>query len=466
MTLHRELLLLQRDRAVIGAVLLLSAACVLAVANGVRWHATQHTAQVRALQNQQAEYEARRATVVEYQIRPPLPLDPVLNNLHNPLSPYVVGQAGRIAYLPLPSTAALAIGQFDLLPLQELVSIRTRQRTVADKDGLENPLQLAAGRFDLSFVVVFLLPLFTLALTYNLVALEREEGTFGLLRCQADSMGRLMLTRTLLRALPLALICSIAAWAGSAAAEPARLTLFTIVVFAYTLFWAALAFRVNSRERSSTGNAAILTLCWVLAVAILPAAVHLAVGSARPVPSRLELLDVVRDRSIDARRDAKGLVAEWYARNPQWLPPPQSGPLYDVATGGTLTHIEQDRRTLPVEARFDAALAARQQLVSLLRFTSPAIATAEALLDASGTSLARYADYKGQVRAFRESWLAHFYPRIFRKQTLTPSDYDQFPAFSYREPQITDSATLAACSSAALLAAALWLCRGALRRLS
>jgi ABC-2 type transport system permease protein len=332
--------------------------------------------------------------------------------------------------LPLPPATGLAIGQYDLLPLQELVSIRTRQRTVADKDGLENPLQLAAGRFDLSFVVVYLLPLLILSLTYNLIALEMEEGTLGLLRCQAGSLWRLMLARALLRSLLLAAICAVAALAGAGVVEGARIALFIVILFAYALFWTGLALWVNSREGSSTANAAILALSWVLAVAIIPATVQLAVNALRPVPSRFELLDVVRNQSIDARRDAKKLVADWYAEHPQEVPAGNTGPLYDTATGGTMTHIEQDRRTLPVEAKFEAAVAARQDLVNRLRFLSPAIVTSEALLESAGTSLARFSHYKQQVKGFREKWLAWFHPLIFRKHVLQASDYDRMPEFA------------------------------------
>lgn len=465
MTLQHEFLLLRRDRAVAAAVLFLAAASTLAVVNGSRWRDGQQAAQSRALDAQNAEYAARRATVAEYELHPPPSLDPVLNNLHDPASPYVVGQAGYVVHLPLPPATALAIGQFDLLPLQELVSIRTRQRTVADKDGLENPLQLAAGRFDLAFLVVYLLPLLILSLTYNLVALEREEGTLGLLRCQAGSLWRLMTARALLRTLLLSTICSLAALAGAGTADMGGIVCFVAVIISYALFWAGLALWVNSRNGGSTSNAAILVLSWLLAVAVVPASAQLAVNSLRPVPSRLELLDVVRNQSIDARRDAKKLVADWYAANPHLVPANHAGPLYDTATGGAVTHIEQDRRTLPVEAKFEAAVATRQDLVNRLRFLSPAIIASEGLLDSAGTSLERFRHYREQVKLFREQWTAQFHPLIFRKQILHPSDYDRMPAFRYGQYPTARSVTAAASGAAALVAASLALVLIAARRL-
>lgn len=438
MTVRHELLLLRRDRAAWTAFILLAMACALAVWNGARWRETQRTAQARALEHEAAEYSARKAAVAQYEIQPPSPLDPVLNNLHDPTSPYVVGQAGRIVHLPLPAASSLAIGQMDLLPLQELVSIRTRQRTVADKDGLENPLQLEAGRFDLAFVIVYLLPLLILSLTYNLVSLEREEGTLGLLRCQARSLARVMLSRTLLRTGLLVLVCVATAAAGMGLASLPSLAAAIALIVCYGSFWAAVSLYVNSREASSTSHAATLVVSWLVVVALIPATLHLAVNALRPVPSRLELLDAVRNQSIDARRDAKKLVADWYAAHPGLVPAANAGALYDTATGGTMTHIEQDRRTLPLDARFEEAVEARQDLVRHLQYLSPAVIASEGLLQIAGTSLERYRDYKLQARAFREKWLDTFHPLIFRKQVLHPSDYAKFPAFDYQERSSPD----------------------------
>ncbi|MBK8149180.1 MAG: hypothetical protein IPK58_13480 [Acidobacteria bacterium] len=46
----------------------------------------------------------------------------------------------------------------------------TLQRTQADKDGFENPLGFLAGKFDPSFVLVYLLPLVILALSFNVLS--------------------------------------------------------------------------------------------------------------------------------------------------------------------------------------------------------------------------------------------------------------------------------------------------------
>ena len=53
-----------------------------------------------------------------------------------------------------------------------------------DTDEFRNPEKLLAGNLDMSFFIIFLLPLFFIALTYNLSAADRESGIEPLLRSQ------------------------------------------------------------------------------------------------------------------------------------------------------------------------------------------------------------------------------------------------------------------------------------------
>lgn len=433
MSLRSELLLLRRDRAVTIAVPIFTCLCILATVNGVRWRNAQEQSQQKALEIEVAEYADRKEKVVYYQTHPPPSLDPVLLNLHDPTSPYVVGQVGQIVRIPLPVISAGCIGQFDFLPLQELVSIRTRQRTLANKDGLENPLQLLTGRFDLAFNVVYLLPLFILALTYNIVSLEREEGTLGLLRSQPVHLSRLVLLKAGLRVSLLLIPCLFVLLVPGALSEPLQAIAWAVTVLTYGIFWWSLAIWINGFQKGSATNAAILMLCWLLFVAIVPAALQIGVTALRPAPSRLELLAAVRDQSIDQRRDGKELAAAWYAEHPEMLPAGQRSITYDTPIAGTMTHIEQDRRTIPLEERFDVSLAARQDLVSTLRFLSPAVLTYEALQDSAGTGLSRHRHYKSQLKKFRQEWLAYFHPRIFSRLVLRPGDYDAMPQFQYTD---------------------------------
>lgn len=241
-----EFLLLSRDRAVVTAAALFADLCSVALSSGIRWHQAESAKLMRAAQNEKVEFAERRRLAEGYWVHPPPPLAPVLLDLHDPTSAYVVGQAGRIVSIPLPKMAATAIGQFDFLPLLELISITPRQRRVADEDGLENPLRLMTGRFDLAFVVVYFLPLLVVALTYNLVSLEREQGTQALLRSQPIHVPLLLRVTAALRARVLVLIASITMLPFALAGEGLRVGCWILTVANYAAFWTGLSLWVGS----------------------------------------------------------------------------------------------------------------------------------------------------------------------------------------------------------------------------
>ena len=54
---------------------------------------------------------------------------------------------------------------------------------------VESPLNLMVGRFDLTFVVIYLLPLLVLALSFNVLSEEREQGTLALTCCSPCRRG-------------------------------------------------------------------------------------------------------------------------------------------------------------------------------------------------------------------------------------------------------------------------------------
>ena len=77
--------------------------------------------------------------------------------------------SSSVVALPL-----LATGQSDLSPGHETVVLWKLAAPADTRSELENPSHLMAGRFDLAFVLVWLFPLFLLALVYDLMAGDRE----------------------------------------------------------------------------------------------------------------------------------------------------------------------------------------------------------------------------------------------------------------------------------------------------
>src|SRR3546814_3816686 len=70
---------------------------------------------------------------------------------------------------------------------------------MSDNFEIENPLNLMTGTFDISFVVIFLLPVFIIALTYDMLSGEKESGTLALAMTQPVSLRTFMAGKLLSR---------------------------------------------------------------------------------------------------------------------------------------------------------------------------------------------------------------------------------------------------------------------------
>ncbi|MEO0743609.1 MAG: ABC transporter permease subunit, partial [Bacteroidota bacterium] len=129
-------------------------------------------------------------------------------------SPYTVGMFyGREVAVPPPPLSALAVGQADLYPAAHRI-VAASTVSVGSSDALTSPLRLAAGAFDLAFVLLYLLPLLALALGYDLTASERERGTLRLVLAQPLSRRSLVAGKLLARGGLLALLVVVATTAG------------------------------------------------------------------------------------------------------------------------------------------------------------------------------------------------------------------------------------------------------------
>jgi len=182
--LRNEWRLLRADRAlavVLGVFALLFA---YALANGLAWVDFQEETLAAA-----REGNAERVETLEAELQRIADGGQPSSPFRDPRSPSVLGgpSGAQTAVLDPGPLTALAVGQSDLLPYYYDVSIRTNESSFLQNGEIENPLNLLVGRFDLAFVVVYLLPLLILALSFNVLSGEREQGTLALTLAQPVS---------------------------------------------------------------------------------------------------------------------------------------------------------------------------------------------------------------------------------------------------------------------------------------
>jgi ABC-type transport system involved in multi-copper enzyme maturation permease subunit len=100
-----------------------------------------------------------------------------------PLFSYWDFQLQKSATRPFSPLAFLDLGQSDIYPsaYKPYDPGQFYRETTPSAPQAGNPLSLMIGGFDPAFVVIYLLPLFIIGLSFNLLSSEKESGVLGLL---------------------------------------------------------------------------------------------------------------------------------------------------------------------------------------------------------------------------------------------------------------------------------------------
>jgi len=354
----------------------------------------------------------------------------------NPQDPAHVGSAlgAPYAVLPVKPTAALALGQLDLLPQYLRVTFHARIG-IGEPSTVANPWQLLSGHFDLAFVLIYLLPLFAVALTHDLLAGERERGTLALLMAQGLPLKLLLGGKLLLRFALLAVpVLLPAVWLGAVAQAPlAELVLWWLAAAGYAAFWLALGLAVNRRGLSSAGNALRLVSLWVLLVLVAPVLLDAAIVRAHPAPARAELVSAMRDADRAAERRYGKMDTVSHAPEQEQVPDGKVF-IHPYVTMTWLRQREVAAATDGLLAHQEAQQQARQRTLARWGWVTPAALLHSVGVAVAGTDETRHQAFRQQMTALHEARKAFFYPRVLAQDAMTAAAYAAMPRYRWQEP--------------------------------
>ena len=340
----------------------------------------------------------------------------------------------RLVLAPSPM-APLSIGQAEAYPYAARM-IPLENITMFDpfKLDVDNPAVRAAGRFDLAFVIGFILPLVLLASGFDLWSRDRERGVSAMILSQPVAPLALLAGKAAAKAvavlLPATAIVLAALAAVGARALPALLAT-ALVVLAYGLFWIALAVLINVFARRSTEAALAAGAAWLVLVVLAPALALSTANVLAPAPSELRFSADYAQQSR-AIRTGQRLARE--ALGPEVIadPPPK---IPDRIRKFFVERTVEDGRLTPL---IDRQLDARQQRrdrLNALRLVLPAVAAQDALDRIAGSDADRAVAFQDQSMAFMARAKAWLGDRLDRDLPMRMADYGRLPRFDYREPQ-------------------------------
>ncbi|MDV3458314.1 ABC transporter permease subunit [Sphingomonas sp. HF-S4] len=364
------------------------------------------------------------------------------------------------AGLPGAPLAAVSAGQAEGYPAAASIAPFLDPYTIFDAHmaGLESPSVLAAGRFDLAFVIVVLLPLLLIAATYDFWSRDVENGSARFQLAQPVTPGQLILARAVVRGGSLlvgAVLIAVAALLLTGARDAGDLARFAAVVLAYGAFWIALTSLINLVVRASTTAALASGTAWLAIVVLLPGAIAAAADLSAPPPSDMAYTNAIRTAGLEVRAAnaaAARVAATGEPRN-----------LYPASLWHSRGEIAQrDARLGPIHRAHAGQRDAHRGLAEGLRFLSPAVIAQDALDRIAGTDATRAIAFQDQARQFAGAARRLAFDWMDSGRLMTLADYDGgLPRFAFAEP--SRAAPLAADLIALLLLTTLLLTLAALR---
>ena len=444
--------LLTADRTAWLALAVCVIASIAAITNGARLARERQAAvqEVRSEVRRAREAVQAKAQLYESEIERKLIPFTIPVPYPGPTNPFWASWNARpFALLPPGPLAALTVGNEEMQPT--VIPVYSPGYTPIQQT--PNPLAMLSGHWDLTFVVVYLLPLLIISLTFNLVAGERETGRLVLLLSQPLTLRTLVMAKLLLRLLLIVGATGLSIGIelflqrdviGSAGAG--RIGTWCAFAGVYGVFWCAISIMVNSFNYKAATNALILLTCWIFLAVLLPAVLLFAARVRYPLPSRLQYINSERDID-DHLKKIKPLSREpnLAATRDRFLkmffdhhPEITSYAKYDSEEGryrifNEAKREEKERLMKPLQDEVERAQHGQEIIVERMSYVIPPLLLERSLETVSGSGPARYTAYRNEVNDFVLSWRAWFWPKLFRNAVFASDDYMRIPEFTFVE---------------------------------
>jgi ABC-2 type transport system permease protein len=382
-------------------------------------------------QQQKADYEKYSRQIAS--IKPRQHFDG--GHFGDPTNPFYFGNrmGAKYAVMPPAPLSIISTGQSDLFPYYYKLTLSKRQALYHSEE-IENPHVLYNGSFDLSFVIIFLLPLVIIAFTYNIYAAEKQNGTLQLLMAQNTSVQKITAYRLLFRYLLFCGFTTVILFTGllsfgiNVSASFSALAKVIGIVWLYAAFWFAFAFMINSFKKNAGFNATVLTGSWLLLVLIIPTILSVVVNQLHPNRSRLDLITKTRDIS-DSIASSNNVLNRFLEEHPEFKPANTAQPDRNSTTLRSRIEVEMQKEILLNE--FAITTQKREALVNRYRFFSPAIFMQQLLNNVAGTNEKRYVDFDNQVKKYHQAYRNYFEPLVYRQEKFSAENASKVPNFIY-----------------------------------
>jgi ABC-2 type transport system permease protein len=370
------------------------------------------------------------------------------------------------AYKPPLSTAIFNIGQADIFPYYYTIKNESFFMQLFKQGEIANPLRSLAGHFDISFWIIYLLPLLIVVLCFNTLSAESDNGNWKLISSQGISARQWVLSKCLLVGLIAAVMVIFIFIVGLALnfwcfnqVPAAGDFLFLIMGGIYLIFWLSVVYAINAYAKNSSSAALFGGISWIAICFIIPTLVTAIAEKTIPVDNTLvsRMSRRPQGSKFEDTTFGKQMIAQLGTVRPQYRNAtlsPQS-PAFGFAIYMSYHELMDDTNKIAVQDYF-RRIELRQQVTNTTSFVNPAAGIDGMFAHLATNDVLANHDFIWQAKVLHQSLHDAYFPPLFFERQLGKDDYERFPLFRY-QPVGISATNILACMELLLSAAFIFL---------
>ena len=357
-------------------------------------------------------------------------------------------EASWILNLPVckyPSnTSIFNIGQSDVYPYYYNFRAESFIMQLFKQTEITNPLRSISGHFDITFWIIYLLPLLLMLLTFNTLSSEKDNGNWKLIISQGITAKKWLFTKFIMAGVMIGLMMMLFFVSGMVLnsicfkqSPGLNEVLFILGAVVYIFFWAALFCFTNSLGKTTGYNALVSGICWVLVCLLMPAIVSKIAESAIAVDN--SKISTFSRRPQDRRMDdsshfSASLIDSFAKLEPAYKNADtiSSKPAFTLRVFYSLHSILHNQRW-PLVVQYHQAVEKRQAFTNQSIIINPAAGIDGFLANLSGNDVYSNVGFVNQALVFHKQLQNAYYPPLFEDRSFMKSDYEKIPVFKYKQ---------------------------------
>lgn len=342
--------------------------------------------------------------------------------------------------------ASLSVGQRDIFPYHLYVRYWSLSRQILTAE-IANPEKLLTGNFDLAFVLIYIFPLFIIALSYNLISGEREGGTLSLLLSNPITESQITYFKIAFHGLlsySIALLLVVLAIVICGIALDSKLVLWLLTIALYFAFWYGIVLIISQLKRNSSFNALSLLGVWIVVVIILPTLINLYLSSVYAAPPKNDLTQAIRHEyeEIWEKYDDKKHRFATAQRLAVKYPAYQSDTSYNWEDKYMLAEYDfYDDRLAPVFDKYQKLSVQKESLGEKLSVLSAAALAQQIFNGIAQTDTRHHYYFLDEVKRFHAELKVFFYTKVFQNKPFRMTDFEKIPTYK-ANPQGNDTSAV------------------------